>query len=178
MKLRMKAKIASIHNKIEVTDEHKRAVYHIKSKLLSIHDVTYLTRADGEEVATITRKVVSLHDTHFIEMSSGMTIELSSELLHLTKDVLNIEALGWQLVGDLVQHDYRLVDMDDGGRVLAQTHRKWLTLHNTYEIEIMAEESVDLIVAVLVALDKIVEDREQVKRGSSAPSGQENVPQG
>jgi len=177
MKLQMKAKIASIHNKIEITDEHKRAVYHIKSKVLSVHDMTYLTRADGEEVATITRKVVSLHDTHFIEMSSGMTVELSSELLHLTKDVLNIEALGWRLEGDLIQHDYRLVDLDDGGRVLAQTHRKWLTLHNTYMIEIIAEESMDLIVAVLVALDKIVADRERVKRGSSASSAQGNAPQ-
>jgi len=172
MKLQMKAKLASIHNKIEIMDEHKRAVYHVQSKVLSLHDVTYLTRANGDEVATITRKVVSLHDTHFIEMSSGMTVELNSELLHLTKDVLNIEALGWQLVGDLIQHDYRLVDLDDGGRVLAQAHRKWLTLHNTYEIEVMVEESMDLIIAVLVALDKIVEDRERVKRGSSAPSAQ------
>lgn len=169
MKLRMKAKIASIHHKLEVTDEHKRPVYHIKSKVFSLHDVTYLTRADGEEVATITRKVASLHDTHFIELSGGMTVELSAELFYLTKDVLNIEALGWQLEGDLIQHDYRLVEMDTE-RTLARTHRKWLTLHNTYEIEILAEEKADVIVAVLVALDKIVEDRERVRRGASPSS--------
>lgn len=167
MKLQMKAKIASIHNKIEVVDEQKRPVYHIQGKIFSIHDVTCLRKANGEEVATITRKVVSLHNTHLIEMRDGRTIELQSELLHLTKDVLNIEALGWQFVGDIVQHNYRLVDVDDEGRLLAQTHRKWVTLHNTYEIEILDEENMDLIVAVLVALDKIVGDRERVERDSS-----------
>ena len=170
MKLWMKAKIASIHNKIDITDENKTPVYHVQSKVLSIHNVTYLKRANGEEVATITCKVVSLHETHLIEMRSGQTVELRSELFHATKDVLDIEALGWQLVGDLVQHNYRLIDVDDEGRLLARTHRKWLSLHNTYEVEIMEEESADLIVAVLVALDKIVCDREQVIRGSSAGS--------
>lgn len=172
MKLLMKAKIASIHNKIEITDENKTPVYHIQSKVFSIHNVTYLKRADGEEVATITCKVVSLHDTHLIEMKNGQTVELRSELLHATKDVLDIEALGWQLVGDLVQHNYRLVDVGGEGRLLAQTHRKWMSLHNTYEIEILDEESVDLIVAVLVALDKIVGDRERVMRSSSAGAPQ------
>lgn len=167
MKLLMKAKIASIHHKIEVTDEQKKPVYHIQGKVLSVHDVTYLRRADGEEVATISRKVVSLHDTHFIEMKDGRTIELQSELFHLTKDVLNIEALGWQFEGDIVQHNYRLVDVDDEGRLLAEAHRKWMSLHNTYELEILDEENMDLIVAVLVALDKIVEDRERVERNNS-----------
>ena len=135
-------------------------------------EATYLKRAHGEEVATITCKVVSLHDTHLIEMKNGQTVELRSELLHATKDVLDIEALGWQLVGDLVQHNYRLADVNDEGRLLAQTHRRWLSLHNTYEIEILDEARADLIVAVLVALDKIVEDRERVMRSPSAASVQ------
>lgn len=168
MKLYMKAKIASIHDKIEITDENKNPVYHIQSKLLSVHNVTYLRDANGTDVATITRKVVSLHDTHVIEMSDGRTVELRSELLHIVKDVLDITELGWQLQGNLGLHDYRLVDGE--GHLLAQTHRKWMSLHNTYEIEIVDEENMDLIVAVLVTLDKMVGDRERTVRNSSAPS--------
>ena len=41
MKLMMKAKIASIHNKIEITDENKTPVYHIQSKVFSIHNVSF-----------------------------------------------------------------------------------------------------------------------------------------
>lgn len=176
MKLYMKAKIASIHNKIEITNEAKEPVYHIQSKVLSLHNVTYLRDAEGGDVATITGKVVSLHDIHRIEMHDGRTVELRSELLHLTRDVLDIEALGWRLEGDIVQHNYQLADSQ--GQVLARTHRKWLTLHNTYELEIVDETDMDLIVAVLVALDKIVADRERVMRSENTPAAQSGGGQG
>ena len=172
MKLQMKAKIASIHDKIDITDENGNKLYHIQSKVLSIHNVTYLTRASGEEIAKISRKVVSLHDTHFIEMAGGPTIELQSELFHITKDVMNIDALGWQLLGDVVQHNYRL--MDQQGHLLAETHKKWITLHNTYEIEIVDEAQMDLIVAVLVTMDKIITDRQMTMSEPSQGSYSQN----
>lgn len=160
MKLKMKAKIASIHNKISITNEEGSLVYQVHSKVFSLHNVTYLADGEGEEIAVITRKPVSMHDVHTIQLVDGTEIELRSELLHLTRDVLDIEALGWQLTGDLTQHDYQLTD--DQGQLLAQTHRKWLSLHDTYEVDIVDEERMDLIVAVLVALDKIVGDRQRV----------------
>lgn len=169
MKLQMRSKIASIHNKIEVTDEYGEAVYHIQSKVVSIHDTTFLKRADGGDIATITKKVVSLHDTHFIEMNDGRTVEIRPELLHLTKDVVDIDALGWKLVGDIVQHNYQLLDAQ--GQILAEIHRKWISLHNTYEIDARQEDSLDMIVAVLIALDKIVEDRRRTMASSSSSSG-------
>lgn len=164
MKLTMKAKIASVHNKIDITDEDGNAVYRVHSKVLSLHNVTYLTDGEGGEIAVITRKPVSFHDTHTIELMDGTEIELRAELLHLTRDVLDIEALGWQLTGDLVQHNYQLTD--DQGQLLAQTHKKWISLHNTYQVDIVDEERMDLIVAVLVALDKIVGDRQRTMAAS------------
>lgn len=166
MKLRMKSKIASLHSKIEITDDDGKALYHVHSKVFSLHNVTFIARANGDEVATITRKPVSLHETHFIEMADGTAVEIRTELWHATKDVLNIDDLGWYLIGDLVQHNYRL--MDEQGQMLAQAHRKWMSLHNTYEVEIEDEDRADKIVAVLIALDKIVEDRQ---RTMLAPSG-------
>lgn len=168
MKLQMKSKIASIHNKIEITDEEKNPVYHIQSKVISIHNMTYLTRADGTEVATISRKVVSAHETHTIEMSDGRQIELRTELLHMAKDILDLDELGWQIQGNLAQHDYRLVDAANGEKLLAQTHKKWLSIHNTYEIEVFDEEEMDLVVAVLVTLDKILTDRQMTKASMNA----------
>lgn len=168
MKLKMKSKIASIHSKISITDEEGNLVYQVHSKVFSLHDVTYLTDGKGEEIAVITRKPVSMHDAHTIQLVDGTEIELRSELLHLTRDVLDIEALGWQLTGDLVQHNYQM--MDDQGQMLAQTHRKWLSLHDTYEVDILDEERMDLIVAVLVALDKIVGDRQRVIASSDGAS--------
>lgn len=164
MKLKLKAKLFSIHSKISITDEGGNVMYQVHSKVFSLHDVTYLEDGLGKEVAVITRKAVSIHDSHTVRMADGTEVELRSELLHLVKDVLDIEALGWQLTGNLLQHDYQL--MDGEGQLLAQAHRKWISLHDTYMVEIVDEERMDLIVAVLVALNKIMGDRRRVASAS------------
>lgn len=160
MKLKMKAKLIGIHNKISITDEKENVVYQVHSEVFFLHNVTYLTDAEGEEIAAITRKPISMHDVHTIQLVDGTEIELRSELLHLVTDVLDIEALGWQLTGSLLQHDYQL--KDDQGQLLAQTNRKWLSSDDTYELDIVDQERTDLIVAVLVALDKIMADQQQM----------------
>lgn len=173
MKMRIKSKIASLHSKMEITDENGQAQYYVHSKVLSLHNVTYIDRADGETVATLTRKPVSAHEVHLIEMADGTTVEIRTELWHVTKDILDIDELGWNLVGSAVQHDYKL--MDSEGQVLAESHRKWLSLHNTYEVDVVDEAQMDKIVAVLVSLDKILGERQlrtsEFSRGPESGEG-------
>lgn len=167
MKLRMRSKTASLHRRAWVLDGRGNALYQIHSKLASLHDTTFVERANGDPVATISRSPVSLHETHLLEMEDGTAVQLRAQLLHLTKDVLDIEELGWHLVGNLVQHDYWLMDRD--GQMLAQAHRKWMSLHNTYEIEVEDESQLDSIIAVVAALDRIVEERRRVM-GAPGPT--------
>ena len=171
MKLRIKSKIASAHRKMEITGSGGQVLYRVHSKVVSLHGTTFLTRENGDEVAVITASPMSLRDTHRIEMADGSIVDIRTELLHLTKDVLGIDALGWYLSGDLVQHNYKL--MDSEGRILAQAHRKWMSLHNTYELEVEDESQLDSIMAVLVALERIVEDRQRVL---AEPSGNISAP--
>lgn len=170
MELRMKSKRMSLHRKAQVTNSRGEILYCIHSKAVSLHDSTFVSRGDGAQVAIITRRPVSVHSTHLIQMADGREIELRAELLHLTKDVLDIDTLGWHLVGDVVQRDYWL--MDGEGQMLAQARRKWLTLHNTYEIEVEEEGQLDTIIAVLAALDKIVEDRRRAVATPGASQGE------
>ena len=114
MKLRIKSKIASAHRKMEITGSGGQVLYRVHSKVVSLHGTTFLTRENGDEVAVITASPMSLRDTHRIEMADGSIVDIRTELLHLTKDVLDIDALGWYLSGDLVQHNYKL--MGSGGR--------------------------------------------------------------
>ena len=171
MKLRIKSKIASAHRKMEITGSEGQVLYRVHSKVVSLHGTTFLTRENGDEVAVITANPMSLRDTHRIEMADGSIVDIRTELLHLTKDVLDIDTLGWYLSGDLVQHNYKL--MDSEGRILAQAHRKWMSLHNTYELEVEDESQLDSIMAVLVALERIVEDRQRVL---AEPSGNISAP--
>ncbi len=158
MLLHAKSKMLSIHKKMEIMDEADQVLYTVESKAISIHDTTYVRNAAGENIATITHKPISLHETHIIQFADGEDVEVRTEWFHVMKDVINLEGLGWQMRGDILQHNYEFVDMRGG--VLARTHQKWVSLHDVYYIDVLDESQLDRIVAVYVALERIIRERE------------------
>lgn len=157
MQLHMKSKVFSLHSKMEILNEEEQPVYHVSSKVISIHNMTYVKNAKDEEVATITRKPISLHETHFVEMANGFKFEMRTEWFHIMQDIINIEELGWRLHGDFMQHNYEILDSTD--RVLAKTHMKWFSIHKIFYIDIEDESHIDQIIALYVALERIIQDR-------------------
>ena len=117
MKLQMKSKLFSIHSKMELLDENEDVAYTVSSKVITVHNTTFVKNAQGEDIATITRKMLTLHEAHHIEMSSGQSFDLKENMLHITKDVITIDQLGWQLRGDFLEHNY--VMEDASGNLLA-----------------------------------------------------------
>ena len=165
MLLHTKAKMMSIHDKITIMDEADQVVYSVESKVLSIHHKTFVHDAQGRQVAEITQKPLSLHETHDIQMADGERIELKTELLHFMDDVIDLEGLGWQLRGDILQHNYQI--LDERGIQVASTHQKWVSVHDVYYIDVLDESQLDRIVCIYVALEQIIRARE-LRRASEA----------
>ena len=157
MNLHIKSKVFSMHNKMEVLDENDEVVYTVSSKAVSIHNKTCIKDRDGNEVANISRKVISIHEKHEIEMANGTNFELSTEIFHITKDVINVEELGWTLEGDFFHHNYQVLNSD--GTQIATTHVKWMSMHNILYIDISDDSQADTLVALFVTLEHIIEDR-------------------
>lgn len=157
MKLQIKSKVVSIHDKIDVLDENENPVYHVHTKALTIHDKTYIEDAAGNEVAYIHAKAVSIHHVYYVEMANGETFELKESLKHI-RDFVDIEPLGWQLRGDsILEFDFQIYDAD--GAVLASAHRKFVSIHGIYDMEIYDESKADQIVAIFIIMKHIVENR-------------------
>ena len=160
-------KVFTLHHRIEVTDDAGETAYRAESKVLSIHDKTHVYRADGTHIAYIWRKVFTLHERHFIEMEDGTNFELSNELFHLIKDVTNIEGLGWQLNGNILQLNF--VISDQFGQVIATVGQKMFSIHDKYSVDIYMPQHEEKIVAILIALQHMIHDR--VSSSSAASSG-------
>lgn len=162
-------KVFTLHHRIEVTDAYETVVYRSESKAISLHDRTTVTRADGTEIAKIWRKVFTLHERHFVEMTDGTNFQLSNELWHLVKDVTNIEGLGWQLTGNILQLNFEIRNAE--GRVLATVGQKMFSLHDKYSVDIYAPEEEERIVAILIALQHMIRDRAAAAASSSSSGG-------
>ncbi len=160
------SKVFTLHRLIDITDEHENAVYHSSTKFPSLHDKTDITDASGRQVAHIERKLFSLHERRFITMADGTQFELSNELWHIVKDITNIEGLGWQLQGNIMGLNFQLYDSDGG--IIAVISQKMFSIHDKYCIDIYRPEKEETVVAILVALQHMIRDREAVSSAASS----------
>lgn len=163
------SKVFSLHHHIDITDDQERVVYEANSKVLSIRDKTDIVDAHGSQVAHIESKVFSLHERHFITMASGEKFEMSNELLHLIKDITNIEGLGLQLRGNIAGLNFELYDRDES--IIAVIGQKAISLHDKFCIDIYRPEYEKTVVAILVTLIHMMKDRESSVSFSSSSSG-------
>ena len=163
------SKVFSLHHHIDITDDQERVVYEANSKVLSIRDKTDIVDAHGRQGAHIESKVFSLHERHFITMASGEKFEMSNELLHLIKDITNIEGLGWQLRGNIAGLNFELYDRDES--IIAVIGQKAISLHDKFCIDIYRPEYEKTVVAILVTLIHMMKDRESSVSFSSSSSG-------
>ena len=159
-------KVFTLHHKIDITDDREQVVYQASSKFFSLRDKTDITDAAGNQVAHIERKIFTIHQRHFVTMADGLQFELSTELLHLIKDVTNIVGLGWQLRGNIIGLNFELYDRD--GSVIAVIGQKLFSLHDKYCVDIYRPEQEAVVVAILVTLQHMIRDREAAASSSSS----------
>lgn len=158
MKLQIKSKVVSIHDKTDVLDENDNVVYRTHTKALTITDKTVLEDAAGNEVANIHAKAVSIHHIYYIDMTNGDSYELKEELAHI-RDFVDIAPVGWQLRGNnIMAFDFQIYDAD--GAVLATAHRKFISMHGIYDMDILDESKVEVLLAIFIVIKHIVENRD------------------
>jgi len=170
MKYYLKQKLVSLHHALKIFDGQDDVVYEVESKMFSLHDKTYLRDAAGNEVAYLHAKAFSLHEVHYVDMASGLSFEISTELFHLTKDIIRIDSLGWELHGDITSHDYQIID-EATHTILATVHRKFFSLHDVYEIEINDEQQRDVLMAAIIVLEHIHSQRDAARVSAAAGAG-------
>lgn len=166
------AKVFTLHKHIDITDEKEEIVYQADTKFPSLHDKTDIRDAAGNLVAHMERKILTLHERHFVTMADGTKFELSNELLHIVRDITNIEGLGWQLRGNIAGLNFELYDGHGG--VIAVIGQKLLSVHDKYCIDIYRPEFEDRIIAILITLQHMMRDRAAANSASSYSGGSSN----
>lgn len=158
--------VFTLHHRIEITDESGQSVYRAETQFPSIHDKTDIYRSDGSHVAHMERKLFSLHEIRYVEMENGRAFELSNELFHLIRDVTNIEGLGWILEGNFLQLNFSLKDQN--GKLIAVVGQKMFSVHDKYCVDIYEPEQEETVVAILIALQHMIRDRQAAASGSAS----------
>jgi len=162
-------KFFTLRHKIEVTDQYENVAYRAESKVFSFRDKTDIRDVTGRFVAHMEKKIFSLHQRHFITMEDGLAFELSNELFHLIKDIINIQGLGWQVRGNVLGLNFEIYDENE--RIIAVIAQKMFSLNDKYCIDIYQPEQEEIVVAILITRQHMIRDREAAASSGSSAGG-------
>ena len=163
--------------------------YKIRQKLMSIGDDFWIEDGDGKRVFKIDGKALRLRKTLIFEDMAGNKLAKIQERLLAIKDTMAVEdAEGNQmavikkgLIAPLGDHWTVKVrngpDLDVQGNILdleysimqrrkkiAEVSKKWLSMTDTYGVEIDDDQNHILILAVAIAIDMMAHDDDKKRK--------------
>ena len=144
----------------DITDESGRPVLHVDGKVLTLRNLLVLRDPAGQEVARVHRKLIALRPTYEVSVGGREVAKVRKHFFTPFRDRFTIDVPGpddLEMTGDLLEHEFTI---RRGERTVATVCKHWLTLRDTYSVDIAPGEDDVLILASILALD-LAEDRER-----------------
>ena len=161
MRYVVRERIFSIGDDFWITDEQGERVFLVDGKALRLRETLELKDASGAVVATARKKLLSMRDTMEIEHDGAVVATvrraLISPLRH--RSVIDL-ADGGQLeaVGNILDKEFEI--RGERGTV-AWISRSWLSIRDTYAVEVAPGENDAFLLAIAVSLDRIHHDKRE-----------------
>ncbi|MCB5911347.1 LURP-one-related/scramblase family protein [Streptomyces pinistramenti] len=141
-----------------IEDDHGRHAYLVDGKALRLRETFELKDTDGRVLITIRKKMLSLRDAMTIERDDRTLAVIKRKRLSLLRHHYRVElADGTELdvSGKILDREFA-VEYD--GELLAEISRRWLTLRETYGINVVREDAdPPLLIAVAVCVIRMAE---------------------
>lgn len=160
----IKERFFDIGDDFDVTDDHGNRVLHVDGKVLSLRDRLVIEDPSGREVASVYRKLIALRPTYHIEIGGERAAEVRKKLFTPFREKFTIDVPGpddLEMSGDLFDHEFTI---ERGGREVASVSKRWLSIRDSYGVDIAPGENELLILAAVLALELAVQ-REKDENG-------------
>lgn len=150
-------KLLSIGNDYLI-EKGGQPAFKVDGKALTVRETLILEDPQGREVATLKKKLLSVRPTMTIERGGERIGAIQRAIFsplheHFTVEMEN--GTKYEIDGDITGHQYTVER--DGNRV-AEVSRKWLSIRDTYGVEIAPGEDHGLILASVVAIDRMTDE--------------------
>jgi len=144
----------------DILDEAGRPVFHVDGQVFTLRDRLVVQDQSGREVASVHRRLIALRPTYEISIGGHAAAQVKKHFFTPFVDRFTIDVPGpddLEMAGSLLDHDFTI---SRGSQVVATVSKAWLTIRDTYGVEIAEGEDDLLILAAVLALD-LAEDRER-----------------
>lgn len=156
MKYIIREKIFSFSDRFIVKDENNNPIYEVVGKILSIGNKLDLYDMKGKKLLYIEQKLLRFLPEYTIYKDGNIIARINKELTFF-KPRFRIESQfgKFSIDGDVFQHDFNILQ---NGKPVAWINKKWVTMSDTYSVDICYEEDQAFILAMVIVLDQIFYD--------------------
>ncbi|EGE43404.1 hypothetical protein GTY83_20250 [Streptomyces sp. SID4928] len=155
MRLLVRERLFSIGDDYWIEDDGGRKVFLVDGKAMRLHDTFELKDADGRVLVELRQKLVSLRDTMLIERGGEELAKVKRKRLSLLRNhyrVTLVDGTELDVSGKILDREFAI---EYDGELLAQISRRWLTLRDTYGIDVVRDDA-DTPLLIAVAMCVIV----------------------
>jgi uncharacterized protein YxjI len=163
MRYLIRERLVALGQDSDITDEQGQRLFHVDGKVLTLHDRLVVRDTEGREVAQVHRRLVSLRPTYEVTIAGQEAAQVRKHLFSPFGDRFTIDVPGpddLEMRGNLFDHEFTI---ERGGQQVAAVSKRWLSLRDTYAVDIAPDQDDLVILASVLALD-LAEDRERRQR--------------
>ena len=153
MKLYMKQKVFSWRDQFKVWDEANNVRYIVEGELFTLGKRLHVYDSQSRELAFIKEKIWSFLPRYFVYIGQTRQAEIVKRL-SLFRPKYEVAGPGWEISGNIWSHDYEILEQ---GRPSVRIHKKWMSWGDSYELDIDDSRNELLTLAVVLAIDCVMD---------------------
>lgn len=155
MRYIIKQKIFSFGDKFNINDEEGVPRYQVEGKFFSIGKKLNIYDMEGNHLVYIEQEIFRLLPEYFLYENDEVVAKVKKEFTFL-KPKINIESVYGDFTIDGSVFAYNFTVSKDGEEV-ARVSKEFLTLSDTYGVEIFGDND-DFLLALVIVIDQIFHD--------------------
>ncbi len=155
----IRQKMFSIGDDFWIENQKGDRVFKVDGKALRLRETLYFEDMNGNKLCKIQGRLLAIRDTMVVEDPDGHQMAVIKKGLiaplgdHWTVTVRGGPDLDVQ--GNILDHEYSIMQRR---KKIAEVSKKWLSLTDTYGVEIDEGQNDILILALAIAIDMMTHD--------------------
>ena len=164
MRFILKERIFSLRESYYIRNEAGENVLEVTGRLLGIRDKLTLRDVGGNVVATITSHLIALRPTYTINRPGQPDATVKKDFINILREGFSVDMAGGlpdlRIQGNILEHNYTISRQ---GVTLAEVSKKWISLRDSYVVDIADGEEAILLLACAIVVDRISHEDEEAQ---------------
>lgn len=161
MRFILKERIFSLRESYYIRNEQGDNLLEVTGRLIGIRDKLTLRDQQGNVAATITKHLIALRPTYTIARPGQPDAIVKKDFINILREGFSVDLEGdlpdLRIQGNIFEHSYTIVQQ---GVTVAQVSKKWVSLRDSYVVDVAEGEDAVLLLACAIVVDRITHEEE------------------